>query len=364
MNLFLLIVLCVSGCLLFLFLGLLLFRMYLRYSTKIKTSNGISSLEEITLGDLKQWIFIRGTNQNNPVLVFLHGGPGVPLLGMSSSRKYDKELIKYFTVVHWDQRGAGKSFKKDIPVHSMTYDRFVEDCNELIEYLRKRFDTPKVFLVAHSGGTVIGIKTVHKYPEKIHAYVGVAQSIDGYDEQKVAYDFLLEQTEKAGDLNRYNTIKTIGPPPYNSPKKYLKLAGHIGHYGGFLADSSFKQYLKMGILMNYFITSPEYSLLEGFRTFLNKGFDFTMNAIWEEYKNINLTKEIKSIKVPIYFFEGKYDMTTPIVLVEKFYDNLNAEKGKNFIIFENSGHLPMIEEKEKYEELLITVVLKNSQNNE
>ncbi len=354
----------VAGCLLFLFLGLLLLRIYLRYSTKIKTSNGISSLEEITLGDLKQWIFIRGTNQNNPVLVFLHGGPGVPLLGMASSRKYDKELIKYFTVVHWDQRGAGKSFNKDIPAHSMTYNRFVEDCNELIEYLCKRFDTSKVFIVAHSGGTVIGLKTVHRYPEKIHAYVGVSQSIDGYDEQKVAYDFLLEQAEKTGDLKRYTAIKAIGPPPYNSPKKYLKQAGHIGHYGGFLADSSIKQYLKMGILMIYFIISPEYSLLEGFRTFLNKGFNFTMNAIWEEYKNINLTKEIQSIKVPVYFFEGKCDMTTPVVLVEKFYDNLNAEKGKNLIIFENSGHLPMIEEKGKYEELLINVVLKKSQNNE
>jgi pimeloyl-ACP methyl ester carboxylesterase len=334
----------------------------LRYSTKIDSSNGISSLEEISLGGLKQWIFIRGMDRNNPVLLFLHGGPGVPLLGISSSRKNDKELIKHFTVVHWDQRGAGKSYSRDIPVNSMTYERFVEDCNELIDYLRKRFRTPKLFIVAHSGGTVIGMKTVYKYPEKVYAYVGVGQSIDGYDEQKVAYDFILEQSRKLGDLSRYNAIKAIGPPPYDSQKKYLKQAGYIGHYGGFLADTTIKQYLKMGILVSYFITSPEYSLFEGFRTFLNKGFDFTMNAIWEEYKNIDLTEEIQSIKVPIYFFEGKYDMTTPTVLVKKYYDNLTAENGKHLIIFENSGHLPMIEEKERYEELLITVVLKDSHN--
>jgi pimeloyl-ACP methyl ester carboxylesterase len=317
-------------------------------------------LEEITLGDLKQWIFIRGTDQNNPVLLFLHGGPGTPLLGMSSSRKNDKELIKHFTVVHWDQRGAGKSYYRDIPAHSMTYDRYVEDCNELIDYLRNRFNTPKVFLVAHSGGTVIGMKTVYKYPEKVYAYVGVAQSIDGYEEQKLAYDFLLEQSEKAGDLSRNNAIKTIGSPPYDSPKEYLKQAGNIGDYGGFLADSTVKQYQKMGIIMSHFLTSPEYSLSEGFRTLINKDFNFTMSAIWEEFKNINLKKEIQSIKVPVYFFEGKYDMTTPTVLVEKFYDNLSAEKGKHLIIFENSGHLPMIEEKERYEELLINVVLKDT----
>ncbi len=122
-------------------------------------------------------------------------------------------------------------------------------------------------------------------------------------------------------------------------------------------DKSIKE---MGIFMLDFLTSPEYSLSEGIRTFRLKGFDFTMNAMWEEIKNVNLTKEIQSIKVPIYFFEGKYDMTTPTVLVEKFYENLDAEKGKKLIIFENSSHIPMIEEKEKYQDLLINVVLKES----
>jgi len=89
-----------------------------------------------------------------------------------------------------------------------------------------------------------------------------------------------------------------------------------------------------------------------------------MNAMWEEIKNVNLTKEIQSIKVPIYFFEVKYDMTTPTVLVEKFYDNLDAEKGKKLFIFENSAHIPIIEEKERYEELLINVVLKDRMNNQ
>lgn len=359
MNIFLLIIVSIAGFFLLLYIGLLLYKNYLRNSTRIETSNGISSLEEITLGDLKQWIFIRGTDQNNPVLLFLHGGPGAPLLGMSSSRKYDAELIKHFTVVHWDQRGAGKSFNRDIPVDSMTLDRFVEDCNELLDYLRNRFHTQKVFIVAHSGGTVIGIKTAYRYPEKIHAYVGVAQVINEYEQQKVSYDFLVEEAEKSGDVGRQNAIKAIGPPPYESPKKFLEMEGRIGHYGGFLHSKSMKD---MIILVLNFLTSPEYSLSEGIRTLRNKGFDFTINAMWEELKNINLTKEIQSIKVPIYFFEGKYDVTTPTVVVEKFYDNLDAEKGKKLSIFENSGHMPMMEEKERYEELLINVVLKDSLN--
>lgn len=85
-------------------ISLIAYRIYLKTSTKIKTPNGISSLSEITLGGIKQWIFIRGEDKSIPILIFLHGGPGAPLMGMSSSRKFDAELIKYFTVVHWDQR--------------------------------------------------------------------------------------------------------------------------------------------------------------------------------------------------------------------------------------------------------------------
>jgi pimeloyl-ACP methyl ester carboxylesterase len=244
----------------------------------------------------------------------------------------------------------------------MTLDRFVEDCNELIDYLRNRFHTQKVFIVAHSAGTVIGIKTAYKYPEKIHAYVGVAQIINDYEQQKVSYDFIVEEAEKSGDVGRQNAIKAIGPPPYESPKKILETEGHIGHYGGFLRNTSIRQKVKMGIFVLNFLTSPEYSLSEGIRTLLNKGYEFTVNAMWDEMKNVNFTKEIQSIKVPIYFFEGKYDMTIPTVIVEKFYDNLDAKKGKKLIIFENSAHFPMIEEKERYQELLINVVLKDSLN--
>jgi len=359
LNTLLITILSLAGFFSFLFIGFLLYKKYLKYSTKIETANGISSLEEITLGDLKQWIFIRGADRNNRILLFLHGGPGAPLLGMSSSRKFDSELIKHFTVVHWDQRGAGKSFYGDIPADSMTLDRFVEDCNELIDYLRNRFQTQKVIIVAHSGGTVIGIKTAYKYPEKIHAYVGVAQVVNEYEQQKVSYDFIVEEAKKSVDAGIQNAIKAIGPPPYKSPKNFLKMAGIVGKYGGFLHSKSMKDLI---ILTFDFLTSPEYSLLEGIRTFRNKGFYFTINAMWEEMKNVNLAKEIQSIKVPIYFFEGKYDVTTPTVVVKKFYDNLDAEKGKKLFIFEKSGHMPMMEEKERYEELLINVVLKDSLN--
>ena len=339
------------------FTFLLLFKLYLRYSTKIKTPNGISSLEKITLGGEKQWIFIRGLDHKNPVLIFLHGGPGEPSMGISSSRRLDAELIKYFTVVHWDQRGAGKSYSRSIPDDSMTVDRIVEDCKELIDYLLIRFDTDKVFIVAHSSGTLFGIKTAYKYPEKIHAYVGVAQIINDCEHETVNYEFVIEEAEKSGNKKHQIAIKAIGPPPYETPKKLFEKAKYIVKYGGMLVEFSFRKML--GIVLPY-ITSPEYSLTEGMRTILGKGRNFTVNALWKEITKINFTKEIDSMKVPIYFFEGKYDMITPTTQVEKFYNILNAEKGKKLIIFEKSAHFPMLEENRKYNDMLINVVLKEN----
>ncbi|NAY90968.1 alpha/beta fold hydrolase [Muricauda sp. JGD-17] len=339
--------------------SLLVYRSYLKHTTKIKSPNGISSLEEITLGEIKQWIFIRGEDINNPVLVFLHGGPGAPLFGMSSSRKLDAVLIKHFTIVHWDQRGAGKSYHRNIPIKSMSFDRLVEDCNELIDHIRKRLDVKKVFLVAHSGGSIIGIKTAYKYPEKIHAYVGVAQIINDFEQQRISYEYIVEESAKTGDTKKINTIKSLGPPPYESTSEVNKKDNYVFKYGGVLRGSSYK----IGLLALNFLTSPEYSLSEGFATIMNKGFAFTSDAMWDEMRSINLTAEIKSVKVPTYFFEGKYDMATPTILVKSFYNVLDAEKGKKLIIFENSAHLPMMEEKVKYEEFLINHVLKEVRPN-
>ena len=168
----------------------------------------------------------------------------------------------------------------------------------------------------------------------------------------------MEEAEKSGDAKIQDAIKAIGPPPYNTPEKEHEKAKYVIRYGGFIHDNPIKQ---MAFIMLCYLTSPEYSLFDGFETMSGKGLNFTMDARYEEIKNINFAKEIQSIKVPIYFFTGKYDMIVPTVQVENFYNSLDAEKGKKLIIFENSAHLPIIEENKKYQDLLVNVVLKESQ---
>ncbi|MHA2236153.1 MAG: alpha/beta fold hydrolase, partial [Candidatus Thorarchaeota archaeon] len=231
---------------------------------------------------------------------------------------------------------------------------------ELIDHLRNRFNIPRVFIVAHSSGTLIGLKTAHKYPEKIHAYVGVSQIINDNEHERINYDFVVREAERSGNAKHQNAIKAIGPPPYETPKELFEKAKYIVRYGGMMVEFSFMKMI--GIIVPY-ITTPEYTLSEGIRTILGKGRNFTTNALWKEIIDVNFKKEIDSLKVPIYFFEGKYDMITPTVPVEDYYQSLVAEKGKNLVIFENSGHWPMLEEKAQYEDILINTVLKECQEN-
>lgn len=143
----------------------------------------IASLEKVYIGGVKQWILIRGRSVNNPVLLFLHGGPGSaewPLV-----RDYNRSLEDHFIHVYWEQRGAGKSYSKNIG--NMHIDQFISDTRELLQYLQKRVNREKVFLIGHSWGSLLGILTAEKYPELFHAYIGVGQFVSAKEQEEISY---------------------------------------------------------------------------------------------------------------------------------------------------------------------------------
>ena len=139
-------------------------------------TSSITSLEKIELGDINQWISIRGRNTANPILLYLHGGPGTPVMPLF--RHFQAPLEDHFIVVQWEQRGAGKSFSWKIPKETMTIEQFISDLQVLIELLRKRFNKEKIYLMGHSWGSVFGTYTVQRYPELFYAYIGVGQATD------------------------------------------------------------------------------------------------------------------------------------------------------------------------------------------
>jgi pimeloyl-ACP methyl ester carboxylesterase len=161
---------------------------------KIVSPNGVEELLPIQINDITQWISIRGRDRRNPILLFLHGGPGSPT--MPAAYTFQSPWEDYFTVVQWDQRGAGKTYASNDPKalsSTITVEKMTSDAEEIVRYLQKRYDKKKIFLLGHSWGTVLGVALVQRHPEWFYAYVGVGQMVNGRRNEEDGYQFALEQ---------------------------------------------------------------------------------------------------------------------------------------------------------------------------
>jgi pimeloyl-ACP methyl ester carboxylesterase len=205
-------------------LAFVLFMMICIYHTVSGVPNeeesqmGISSLQQVTLGNVKQWILIRGEDTSNPILLFLHGGPGFPQMPFThiDSRRLEKHLI----VVNWDQRGAGKSYNDGaIPKETMTIEQFLSDTHELIRYLKARFSKDRLFLIGHSWGSILGLYTAYRHPDDLYAYIGMGQVVNMEESELISYHYTLERAREADDSDAIEILTKIGPPPYEGAIK-------------------------------------------------------------------------------------------------------------------------------------------------
>jgi len=161
---------------------------------------------KVPLGGVKQKIHIIGDDDRNPILLFLHGGPGVPDRAGVVRRK---DLQKDFTLVAWDQRGTGGSYW-GVKKSSLTVERLVEDARELCEYLCTTLGQEKLFLLCGSWGTQLGTILAHKYPERIAGYVGSGQTVNGILNEQLSWEFALREAEKAGCAEDIANLRKSG----------------------------------------------------------------------------------------------------------------------------------------------------------
>ena len=174
--------------------------------------DSIAEVRYLRLGGVDQWVMLRGESISNPPLMLLHGGPGMPESGLF--RRFTSPLEKHFTLVYWDQRGAGKSFSRSIPRASMTVERFLADLDELVEYVRRRLSKDKLVLYGHSWGSALGVLYAARFPAKVAAYVGSGQIGDAAAAESASYAFGLAEAERRHDRKALRKLKAIGPPPY------------------------------------------------------------------------------------------------------------------------------------------------------
>ena len=314
--------------------------------------NSISTIDKIELGGIEQYLIIRGFDLSNPILLFLHGGPGTPEL--SYVKKYNPELEKEFVVVYWEQRAAGKSFNKAISSETMNTKQFIEDTRELSEYLMVRFNKKKIYLMGHSWGSFLGINTIKKYPNLYHCYFGIGQVANQFRSEKISFDWVKKYAKKIEDKSGLNKLNAITMPKKDDDSKswldfLLVERGLIDKYGGgLLRKYKGKKDTFMPILL-----AKEYTLKDKLN--YSKGAFFSIEHLWEEIMESNLFESIDSIETPVYFLHGRYDYQTTHLVAKEFYDQLKAPK-KRFYTFENSAHSPIFDEPERFNDILREII--------
>ncbi len=334
----------------------LLYRWYeqnrIKNATRITTNGGIDLSGSIMLGGEEQWVLIRGKKQTNPVLLYLHGGPGSFII--PRARELGRYLENDFVVAYWDQRGSGKSFRAGMSPEEMELEQFVSDTHNLVDALRRRFNVPKVYLVGNSWGAALGLIVAHQHPELFYAYVGTGQLVNAQLADSISYAFTLAEAEEANNNEALRELTEMGPPPwdYMTMKKQRKW---LRRFGGTIYEESESTNSLLSDFLGKMLLSPEYTLMEVFEYGTDP--NFAVRNLRDDIEEINLFEQIQEIDVPVYFIAGRHDYNTPSVLVKQFHDSLDAPRGKHFIWFDNSAHTPEFEEPEEFHRIMIDSVL-------
>ncbi len=320
-----------------------------KYGKEIQDS--ISVIEKWKIGGLDQYLIIRGQNKNNPVLLYLHGGPGSPEFAFF--RVQNKSIEKYFTVVHWEQRGAGKSFNPDIPVSSMNVEQFISDTIEISEQLKKKFNTDKIYLLGHSWGSLLGALTVKKRPDLYKAFIGVGQAVNLTESERIAWEWVLDMARKADNTEAVKELEEIGPGPYgvnDFSKKGTELKWVI-HFGGGMIHETKGIYMKM---LDMIVHTPEYTVMDKVNFF--RGNQWSIQQMWDKMMKVNLFISVKEFQIPVYILQGDYDYQVSTPVVKKYFAAFNAPV-KKYYSFKQSAHGTIFEEPELFHKIMVEDVL-------
>ncbi|WP_338708569.1 alpha/beta hydrolase [Paenibacillus amylolyticus] len=306
------------------------------WTPKIKGENSISMLEQVEINGTGHEVMIRGVDRTNPILIFVHGGPGcseIPYV-----RKYQKELEQHFTVVHYDQRGSGKSYHFFEDYSNLTTDVLVDDLLAVRDYVSKELGQEKVILIGHSFGTYIGMKAAAKAPTQFHAYIGIGQMANTLQSELESLEYTYEQAKQAGNAEDVKKLELIR----SSIEQGKELTPRIllQKYGGAARLINENRDYISGFLLN-----PEYNGLDMIRFY--SGMFSSQDILLREAFYQNLPDIVDHLEIPTYFVTGKYDYMTTANAARDYFDVLDAPI-KDFIVFNESAHYPQFEEKEKF----------------
>lgn len=303
---------------------------------------------KIPLGGQLQKIHIKSLDENNPVLLFLHGGPGV--CNRHAVFSLHSDLLDTFTVATWDQRGSGGSYFST-KEETLTVRQLTDDANELVLWLCNRFNKEKIFIIGGSWGSVLGTMLSCLYPDHIAAYVGFGQVVNGARNEAISYRFAMDSAKAAGDEKSVKALVELGEPVngvYRGGYDGMMIQRRIMmKYGGYSQNEKRRSFFSSMVLP--MLLSGEYSLCDLFGLVI--GHKFVLKKMWPEVGGTDLAASCPEFKMPYFIFDGRLDMNTPAELVEDYFEAIKAPQ-KELVWLENSAHNPMSDEPELFKSLL------------
>ena len=307
---------------------------------RVVADKGIERLETVPIGGIDQWVSIRGSDRDNPVLLMLHGGPG--WVSMPTSWYFQRGWEEFFTVVQWDQRGAGKTYSGNDPekiAPTMTRERMITDALEMVDWLRKEFGQDRIFVLGHSWGSYLGLEVARRQPAWLHAYIGVGQISNALESERRGWAWTLDQARQ--DENTGAVEELMALAPYARSAEPIALEDiyaqrkWLNHYGGMVHNRRGGQAEAAALWL-----SPEY--LDTDLAAVWEGNAFSARHLLAEVLTLDLTN-VREIGTPLFLFLGRHDHNVSSELAAEWFDSVEAPC-KKLIWFEQSAHEIMNEE--------------------
>lgn len=307
---------------------------------RVVADHGVERLEKVRIGGIDQWVSIRGNDRRNPVLLMLHGGPG--WVAMPTSWYFQRGWEEYFTVVQWDQRGAGKTYVANDPAAvapTMTRARMVADAEEMTAWLRREFGKDRIFVLGHSWGSYVGLELAQRRPEWLHAYIGMGQISNAPESERRGWAWTLQQARQDGNAQAVAELEALAPyAKGDAPlalESLFKQRKWLNHYGGMVHNRRGGDAEAAAIKL-----SPEYSDqdLSG----MWKGNDFSMQHLLADVLAQDMSG-VRRLDTPLFVLLGRHDYNVSSALAAEWFQTVQAPH-KTLVWFEQSAHEVMIEE--------------------
>lgn len=302
-------------------------------------AGSISEKISVPINGVEQGMVIRGEDISNPVLLWVHGGPGMPSYFLTQD--YPLGLEDLLTIVWWDQRGACLSYHSDIPRGSMTIEQHVEDTIAVTDYLRSRFGKDRIYLIGQSWGSFIALQAAARAPVKYMAYLGMAQVVYQLESEKTAYDYMLAAYRERGDTRMVRHLEAAPVTMSGgTPRAYLKIRDTAMHKLGVGTTRDMGSVIS-GIFLRS-LRFQGYTLREKIHLWRGRRFCRSF-GLWDQLLRTDLRQTVPELQLPVYFLEGKYDYTVVTSLARDYFRQLRAPV-KGFYVFDSSAHSPLLEE--------------------